>query len=173
MKKSPLLLLVCILLCSNLSFAQTFEKTTQWLSSQLNQLVKEDKSKSLKVNDKESIPTFNFKGCQMNMNIDAKSDNKDFNLGINMSWLLKDVQKVSYTREKEGGYELKLLVPADRMKMTMGFGHDNSLTGSFNLKDEDKGDSKTNFTLHTQNEDLVKQVVQKFEESVRTCRNSK
>lgn len=170
MKKLQLLSLAFILFSSNLVLAQSLESNTQWLSRNLDRLVKEEKGKNLTVNDKESVPTFRFKGCQMNMNIDSRDSDVDF--GMTISWLLKDVQRVSYAREKDGNYELKMIVPADRMKMKLGFGKDNALSGSFNLKDEDK-DSKTNFTLHTQDEGLVKEIVQKFEDSVRMCKNTR
>ncbi|RYU96546.1 hypothetical protein [Emticicia agri] len=170
MKKLPLFSIALVLLCTNLVSAQTLESNTQWLSSHLDRLVKEEKGKNLTVNDKESVPTFRFKGCQMNMNIDSRDS--DVNFGMTISWLLKDVQKVSYAREKDGNYELKMIVPADRLKMKLGFGNDNALSGSFNLKDDDNN-SKTNFTLHTQDESLVKEIVHKFEDSVRMCKNAR
>lgn len=169
MKKLQLLSLALVMFCSNLVFAQSLEANTQWLSSHLDKLVKEEKGKNLNVNGKESVPTFKFKGCQMNMNIDSRDSDVDF--GMSISWLLKDVQRVSYAK-KDSNYELKMIVPADRMKMKLGFGNDNALSGSFNLKDNDS-DSKTNFTLHTDDESLVKEIVHKFEDSVRMCRNSK
>jgi len=169
MKKLQLLSLALLLGCSNLVFAQSLESNTQWLSNHLDKLVKEEKGKNLNVNGKESVPTFKFKGCQMNMNIDSRDSDVDF--GMSISWLLKDVQRVSYAR-KDSNYELKMIVPADRLKMKLGFGNDNALSGSFNLKDND-GDSKTNFTLHTDDESLVKEIVHKFEDSVRMCRNSR
>ncbi len=170
MKKLQLLSLALVLFSSNLVLAQSLESNTQWLSNHLDQLVKEEKGKNLNVNGKESVPTFKFKGCQMNMNIDSRDS--DVNFGMTISWLLKDVQKVSYAREKDGNYELKMQVPADRMKMKLGFGNDNALSGSFNLKDNDS-DSKNTFTLHTKDENLVKEVVQKFEDSVRMCKNTR
>jgi hypothetical protein len=169
MKKKSYFLLACILFFAKFSMAQTLEKNTQWLSSQLNHLVKDD-DKKLKVNEKETAPSFNFKGCQMNMDIDTKD--KDFDFQMRLSWLLKDVKGVTYTREKDGDYELNLNVPADKMKVKLGFGDENSIGGSFNMKDEDK-DDKTNFTLHTRDENLVRQMVAKFEESVRVCKNSR
>ncbi len=169
MKKTSYLLLICILLTAKVTMSQTLEKNTQWLSGQLNNLVK-DENKKLKVNQKESFPTFNFKGCQMNMDIDAKD--KDFDFGMRLSWLLKDVKGVTYAREKNGNYELNLNVPADKMKVKLDFGRENSIGGSFNINDDDK-DGKTNFTLHTADETLVKQMVVRFEESVKVCRNMK
>lgn len=172
MKKLQLLSIALVLCCSNLVFAQSLEANTQWLSSHLDKLVKEENGKNLNINNKESVPTFRFKGCQMNMNIDSKkSKDSDVDFGMSISWLLKDVQRVSYAREKDG-YELKMVVPADRMKMKLGFGNDNALSGSFNLKDNDS-DSKTSFTLHTDDENLVKEVVHKFEDSVRMCKNTR
>jgi hypothetical protein len=169
MKKLQLLSLALVLCCSNLVFAQSLEANTQWLSNHLDRLVKEEKGKGLNINGKESVPTFRFKGCQMNMNIDSRDSDVDF--GMSISWLLKDVQRVSYAK-KDSNYELKMIVPADRLKMKLGFGNDNALSGSFNLKDNDS-DSKTNFTLHTNDESLVKEIVHKFEDSVRMCRNSR
>ncbi|MBA4852543.1 hypothetical protein [Emticicia sp. BO119] len=169
MKKLQLLSLALLLLCSNLVIAQSLESNTQWLSVHLDKLVKEEKGKNLNVNGKESVPTFRFKGCQMNMNIDSRDSDVDF--GMSISWLLKDVQRVSYAR-KDNNYELKMIVPADRLKMKLGFGNDNALSGSFNLKDNDS-DSKTNFTLHTDDESIVKAIVNKFEDTVRMCKNSR
>jgi hypothetical protein len=150
-------------------FAQTLEANTQWLSTHLDRLVKEEKGKNLNVNGKESVPTFRFKGCQMNMNIDSRDSDVDF--GMTISWLLKDIQRISYAR-KDNNYELKMIVPADRLKMKLGFGNDNALSGSFNLKDNDN-DSKTNFTLHTDDESMVKAIVNKFEDTVKMCKNSR
>jgi hypothetical protein len=170
MKKLQLLSLVFVLLCSNMALAQSLESNTQWLSNHLDRLVKEEKGTNLNVNGKESVPTFRFKGCQMNMNIDSRDS--DVNFGMTISWLLKDVQRVSYVRENDKNYELKMIVPADRIKMKLGFGNDNALSGSFNLKGDDN-DSKTNFILHTEDERLVKEVVQKFEDTVRMCKNTR
>lgn len=169
MKKLPLLSFALVLFCTNLVFSQSLESNTQWLSSHLDKLVKEEKGKNLNANNKKSVPTFKFKGCQMNMNIDSKDSDVDF--GMTISWLLKDVQRVSYAKEKDG-YELKMIVPADRLKVKLGFGNDNGLSGSFNLKDNEN-DSKTSFTLHTEDESLVKEVVHKFEDSVRMCKNTR
>lgn len=166
MKKLQLGIITLMLLGANSVFAQSLEANTQWLSKNLDRLVKEEKGK-------ESVPTFKFKGCQMNMNIDSKnSKDSDVDFGMSISWLLKDVQRVSYEREKDGNYELKMQVPADRMKMKLGFGNDNNLSGSFNLKDNDS-DSKTSFTLHTQDESLVKEMVHRFEDSVKMCKNAR
>lgn len=170
MKKLQLLSLVFVLFCSNMALAQSLESNTQWLSNHLDRLVKEEKGTNLNVNGKESVPTFRFKGCQMNMNIDSRDS--DINFGMTISWLLKDVQRVSYVRENDKNYELKMIVPADRIKMKLGFGNDNALSGSFNLKGDDN-DSKTNFILHTEDERLVKEVVQKFEDTVRMCKNTR
>lgn len=169
MKKLQLGIITLLLLGINSAFAQSLEANTQWLSKQMDRFVKEEKSKNLKANENKSVPTFKFKGCQMNMNIDSKDSDVDF--GMSISWLLKDVQRISYDHEKDG-YELKMQVPADRMKMKLGFGDDNKLSGSFNLKDNES-DSKTSFTLHTQDESLVKEIVHRFEDSVRICKNTK
>ncbi|PLK45414.1 hypothetical protein [Emticicia sp. TH156] len=172
MKKLQLLITSVILLFgTNLAFAQTLESNTKWLSFQLDRLVKEKDGNHLKVNDNEAVPTFKFKGCQMNMNIDARDS--DLNFGMRISWLLKDVQKISYDKEDSGEYQLKMIVPADRMRMKVGFGQNHNIGGSFNLKNDDDNESKTNFSLHTKDERLVKEIVNKFEESVKICKNTR
>lgn len=171
MKKLQSLLVALLLVGSNFAFAQTLESNTRWLSNQLDRLVKEDEGHKPKENDNKAVPTFKFNGCQMNMNIDTKDS--DVNFGMRISWLLKDVQKISYAKEDGGEYQLKMIVPADRMKMKVGFGRNHNIGGSFNLKSDDDNDSKTNFSLHTKDERLVKEIVNKFEESVKICKNTR
>lgn len=150
--------------------AQTLARNTDWLEKQLNKLVTDDDKHNMNVNGKKATPKFDFKGCQMNMNLDSKDD--DVSIGMNMAWQLKDVRKVSYTKEKDGQYKLMLDVPADKMKMNMGLG---SFTGSFNLNDKDskEKESNTSFSLSTKDESLVKEIKQKFDESVQLCRKAK
>lgn len=153
--------------------AQTLNKNTAWLQKQLNALAKEDEDHNVKVNGKKSTPKFDFKGCQMNMNIDSKDE--DVSVGMNLAWQLKDVRKVSYKREKDGNYALVLDVPADKVKMNMGIG---GFSGTFNMNDEkdkkDKGENSTSsFSLTTKDEKVVKELKQKFDESVELCRKGK
>ena len=101
------------------------------------------------------------------MNLSAKEE--DFSMGINISWLLKDVKKVSCQKQKDGNYQLVLDVPADRIKMDLSFGKDNTIGGSFNVKDEGK-DSNTSFTLSTKDEVVIKEMVQRFEGAVREAK---
>lgn len=166
MKK--LLLTLSLLTCSTLIFAQSALKTnTDWLTTHLNKLVIDDDDKQLNVNGKKSKPVFSFAGKKMLMNLSAKD--KDFSMGFNLSWSLKDVRKVSYKKEKDGNYELVLDVPADRIKVDLGFGNDNNIGGSFNVKDDDK-DSHTSFMLVTKDENVVKEITQHFESAIREAR---
>ena len=167
MKK--LFLIFFAVVFSTQTFAQTtaLKQQTDWLTTQLNKLVIDDDAKKISVNDKKATPVFSFAGKKMLMNVSAKDEG--FSMGFNISWLLQDVKKVSYKKEKNGNYELVLDVPADRIKMDMGFGKDNSLGGSFNVKDE-KNDSHTSFTLSTKDEALVKEIVQRFEGAVHEAR---
>ncbi len=148
--------------------AQTLAKNTDWLEKQLNKLVKDEDKHDVNVNGKKASPKFDFKGCQMNMNLDTKDENVSF--GMNMAWQLKDVRKVSYKKDKDGQYSLVLDVPADKVKMNMGVG---GFSGSFNSNDKDKKDSNTSFSLSTKDESLVKEIKQKFDESVQLCRQGK
>ena len=149
--------------------AQTLAKNTAWLEKQLNKLVSEDEKHNLKSNGKKAVPKFNFKGCQMNMVLDSKDEEVSF--GMNMAWQLKDVRKVTYKQNKDREYTLILDVPADKIKMNMGMG---GFSGSFNMDDEDIKESGSNssFTLDTKDEGLVKEIKQKFEESVQLCRKT-
>ena len=56
--------------------------------------------------------------------------------------------------------------------MEMGFGKDNTIGGSFNVKDDknDKNDSHTSFTLSTKDETLVKEIVQHFDKAIAEAR---
>ncbi|WP_435357321.1 hypothetical protein [Emticicia sp. SJ17W-69] len=156
-------------LLSTQTFAQTaaLKQQTDWLTSQLNKLVIDDDNRKMNVNDHKSKPTFSFVGSKMLMNLTAKEEN--FSMGVNISWLLKDVRKVSYQKQKDGNYKLVLDVPADRIKMDLGFGKDNTIGGSFNVNDKDDKDP-TSFTLSTKDETLVKEMVQQFEGAVREAR---
>ncbi len=165
MKKNAGLLAIMTLLMTSWVQAQTLDKNTAWLSSNLNRLVKDEGKDS-----GNAVSNFNFKGCQMNMDVNAGERDLDFNMRL--SWLLKDVRNVYYTKENDGKYKLNLEVPADRMKVRLGFGDENSIGGSFNLKNKDN-EANTNFSLNTRDEVLVKQMVGKFEESVRVCRNQR
>ena len=154
---------------STQTFAQTaaLKQQTDWLTSQLNKLVIDDDNRKMNVNDHKSKPTFSFAGSKMLMNLTAKEEN--FSMGVNISWLLKDVRKVSYQKQKDGNYKLVLDVPADRIKMDLGFGKENTIGGSFNVNDT-KDKDPTSFTLSTKDETLVKEMVQRFEGAVREAR---
>ena len=166
MKK--LFLTLSLLTCTTLIFAQsTLKAQTDWLTTRLNKLVIDDDDKKLTINDKKAKPIFSFAGNKMLMAINAKDDG--FSMGFNISWLLKDVRKVSYQKQKDGNYRLVLDVPADRIKMDLGFGKDNTVGGSFNVKD-DKNDNHTTFTLDTKDEALVKEMVQRFDAAVREAK---
>lgn len=166
MKK--LLLTLSLFSCSTFIFAQsTLKANTDWLTTHLNKLVINDDDKQLNVNGNKSKPVFSFAGNKMLMDISAKD--KDFSMGFNISWSLKDVRKVSYKKEKDGNYELVLDVPADRIKVDLGFGKDNTIGGSFNVKDDDK-DNHTSFTLATKDENVVKDITQHFESAIREAR---
>lgn len=166
MKK--LLLTLSLITCTTLIFAQSALKTnTDWLTTHLNKLVIDDDDKQMNVNGKKSKPVFSFAGNKMLMNLNAKD--KDFSIGFNISWSLKDVRKVSYKKEKDRNYELVLDVPADRVKVDLGFGRDNNIGGSFNVKDDNK-DSHTSFSLATKDENVVKEITQHFESAIREAR---
>jgi hypothetical protein len=166
MKK--LFLTFSLLICTTLIFAQSTLKThTDWLTTRLNKLVIDDDDKKLTVNDKKSKPVFSFAGNKMLMAINAKDEG--FSMGFNISWSLKDVRKISYKKEKNGNYELVLDVPADRVKVDLGFGKDNNIGGSFNVKD-DKSDSHTSFTLDTKDENVVKDITQHFESAIKEAK---
>jgi hypothetical protein len=142
--------------------AQTLAKNEAWLEKTFDQLIKDKK-------DNET-PKFTFKGCQMNMDLDTKD--KDVSVGMHMGWLLSDIRKVNYRKDKDGQYTLLLDVPADKVKMAMnlsGFG------GSFNQDNKDKNnkDSTTSLNLSTSDESMVKQIKQRLEESARLCRQGK
>jgi hypothetical protein len=144
--------------------AQSLTQNTTSLAQKLNSLTKKEK---------DADHSFSFKGCQMNMDVKTKDDDVKFDMRL--SWQLKDVQKVSYLKTKDGYYDFNLKVPADRIKMKMGFGDDNSIGGSFNISSDDKkdSDSKTSFDLKTKDESEVKDLTQRFEEVIKTCKSVK
>jgi len=167
MKK--ILLILSLLTSSTLIFAQSgLKANTDWLTTHLNKLVVDNDDKQLNLNGKKSKPVFSFAGNKMLMNLSAKD--KGFSMGFNVSWSLKDVRKVSYKKEKDGNYKLVLDVPADRVKVDLGFGKDNNIGGSFNVKDDEK-DNHTSFTLATKDENVVKEITQHFESAIREARN--
>ena len=142
--------------------AQTLAKNGQWLEKQFDKLIKDEKD--------NKVPKFTFKDCQMNMNLDAKD--KDVSVGMHMAWLLSDVRKISYKKDKDGQYTLLLDVPADKIKMAMNLG---GFGGSFNQdgKDKHNKDNTTSLNLSTTDELLVRQIKQKLEESVQLCQQGK
>ena len=142
--------------------AQTLTKNGQWLEKQLDQLVKDKKE--------NEAPKFTFKGCQMNMDLDTKD--KEVSVGMHMGWLLSDVRKITYKKEKDGQYTLLIDVPADKVKMAMNVG---GIGGSFNQDSKDKHnkDNTTSLNLSTTDESLVRQIKQKLEESVQLCKQGK
>ena len=160
-------LLSLTFLTGSQTHAQMLAKNTDWLEKQLNRLVTDDEQHNMNLNGKKSTPKFDFNGCQMNMNLDNKD--KDVSIGMNVAWQLEDVRKISYKQEKDGQYTLVLDVPADKMKMNMGLG---GFSGSFNMNDKDtKGeDTNSSFSLGTKDEALMRQIKQKFDESVQLCR---
>ncbi len=154
---------VCLSLATPQSVqAQTLAKNGAWLEKQFDKLIRDEK-------DNET-PRFTFRGCQMNMDLDTKD--KDASVGMHMGWLLSDVRKVSYRKDKDGQYTLLLDVPADKVKMTMNLG---GFGGSFNQDSKDKGnkDNITSLSLSTTDESLVRQIKQKLDESVQLCHQGK
>jgi hypothetical protein len=162
---------ICLTLQASAQSA-AFKQNTQWLENKLNTLVIDDDDKKLEVNGKKSHPTFKFNACQMLMLIQANDDK--FSMNMNISWLLKDVTKVSYKKGDDGNYAIVLNVPPDRMKVDMGFGNDNSVSGSFNLGDDkkakDKNDNQNSFSLATKDEKLIQEMVKRFESCIAECK---
>lgn len=162
-RKLIISLLTCfIFLLTQHTHAQTLIKNEDWLEKQFNKLVTDK--------DEKETPKFTFKGCQMSMALDSRD--KDVSVGMNIAWQLRDVQKVSYKKEKNGQYTLLLDVPADKVKMAMSLG---GFSGAFNTdgKDKPNKDNTTSLNLATNDESLVKQIKQKLEESVQFCRQQK
>lgn len=162
MKKLFLICTIALTTIGSASFAQSLSQNTTFLAQKLNALS----------DDKDDDAQFSFKGCQMNIDVKDKDKDDDFNFGMTISWQLKEVRKVSYVRTKDGFYDLKLDVPADKIKMNLGFGNDNSVNGSFNINDGKK-DSNTSFDLKTKDEATVKEIAARFESVVNSCKNIK
>lgn len=106
------------------------------------------------------------------MNMDLNTKDKDVSVGMHMGWLLSDIHKVNYRKDKDGQYTLLLDVPADKVKMAMNLG---GFGGSFNQDNKDKNnkDNTTSLNLSTSDEAMVKQIKQRLEESARLCRQGK
>ena len=171
--KNYLLFTVLLVFAGRMAFAQSaaFTQNTQWLENKLNTLVIDDEDKKMEVNGKKTHPTFKFNGCQMAMNIAAHDPS--FSMNMSISWLLKDVTKVSYKKEKDGKYTFALSVPPDRMKINLGKDSGNSISGNFNLKDDDKDksdESENNFKLNTTDEKLVQEMVTRFKTCIADCK---
>ena len=155
-------------------FAQnaTLSKNNQWLEKTLNTYVTTDKDDNDKDGGKETKPTFKFAGCRMAM--DVKAEEENFAMGINMSWLLKDIRKVNYKKEKDGTYTLLLDVPTEKVNMDMGFGGNSSVSFKTSNTDKNKNDNdnsnKTSFSLTTKDEKLVQEMVRRFESSIGECK---
>lgn len=164
MKKLFLISALLISSAANTLFAQNLAQNSSTLAQKLNVLTKD--------NNNDAEHSFSFKGCQMNM--DVRNMDSDIKFGMKLSWQMKDVRNISYKKNKDGFYDFMLDVPADRIKMKIGFGDDNHIGGSFNLNDNSKDkDSKTNFDVHTKDERVVKDLATRFNEIVKTCKNMK
>jgi len=61
------------------------------------------------------------------LNVNGKKSRFVFSLGFNISLSLKHVRKVSYKQEKDGNCELVLVIPADHVKVDLGFRKDNNI----------------------------------------------
>lgn len=164
MKKLFFVCTVALIAMVSTTFAQSLTQNTTFLAQKLNSLSR----------DKDDNAQFSFKGCQMNIDVKDKDRGDDFNFAMTISWQLKEVRKVSYVKNQDGFYDLKLDVPADKIKMNLGFGNDNSINGSFNVNDgkDGKGD-KTSFDLKTKDEATVKDIAARFETVVNSCKNAK
>lgn len=164
MKKLFLISALLVSSLFNTLFAQNLAQNSATLAQKLNILTKNEED--------DAEHSFSFKGCQMNM--DVRNTDSDVKFGMKLSWQMKDVRKVSYKKNKDGFYDFTLDVPADRIKMKIGFGNDNQIGGSFNLNDDNKDkDNQTNFDVHTKDERVVKDLAARFDEVVRTCKNMK
>ncbi|MCU0326948.1 MAG: hypothetical protein MUF45_17185 [Spirosomaceae bacterium] len=164
MNKLFLICTIALMAMVSTTFAQSLTQNTTFLAQKLNALS----------NDKDDNAHFSFKGCQMNIDVKDKDKDDDFNFGMTISWQLKEVRKVSYVKTKDGFYDLKLDVPADKIKMNLGFGNDNSVNSSFNVKDsKDSKNSHTSFDLKTKDEATVKEIAARFESVVNSCKNTK
>jgi Fe-S cluster biogenesis protein NfuA len=88
---------------------------------------------------------FRFDDCDARMEIEVK-EKDGFNLGMNMGCSLSQIEKVSY--QKEGNsYKLKL-----------------------HMKEEAKNDSFS-FSVSTDDEKLMREIKQRLETSIATCKS--
>lgn len=164
------LLLALVSTLPALAQSDRLQRNAAWIQKQLNEVADRDDDGEVR---------FALAGCDMAMTVANKKDAKDdVSFALTISWLLKDVRKVSYTKDKDSkGYTLHLDVPADRLSTQIGLGKDNNISGSFNMKDDDKkkpsSDSQTNISLDTKDEELVKAIVAKLQDSVQLCKGGK
>ncbi len=117
-------------------------KDTKWLEGQLNELVKEKNTDPKK-------KQFAFNQCQCEFKAENKNDG-GFNFNMNYNFDLKEVSSVSYARNEDNTYDFIIKLKTDNKNDSFNF---NSI----------------NTTLYTSDEKKVKEVVDTFRSSVKTC----
>jgi hypothetical protein len=133
-------------LCTHLSYAQTsVAKETKILEQQRNLLSIADKKKSGK-------EKFEFDGCSCKYTYTSHTDKTAFNMSRTNEFDLKEISSVSYSKNENNSYELRLKLKTE----------DNPVTQEFDF-------SSINVNLNTWDEKQVKDIAGRFKNAVKTC----
>lgn len=131
---------------THISYAQSSAaKETKILEQQLNLLSVADKNQSGK-------EKFEFDGCNCKYTYTSLTDKDAFNMSRINEFDLKEISSVSYFKNEDNTYELRLKLKTE----------DNPVTRLFDL-------SSINVNLNTSDEKQVKEIAGRFKNAVKTC----
>jgi hypothetical protein len=120
-------------------------KQTKILEQQLNLLASA-------ANKQSGEEKFEFNGCDCKYSLQSKGNKDGFNMSKTNSFNLKEVSSVSYARNENNTYELRLKLKTE----------DNAVTQAFDL-------SSINVNLNTSDEKQIKDLTSRFKNAVKTC----
>lgn len=143
------LALALVIFCTHYSYSQSgISKETKILEQQLNLFSAANEKQAGK-------EKFEFDGCSCKY-INVNDESKDsFSMSKTSSFDLKEVSSVSYAKNDNNTYELRVKLKTE----------DNALTQMFDL-------SSINVNLYTSDEKQVKAIANRFKDAVKSC-NSK
>ncbi|QHT66083.1 hypothetical protein GXP67_05075 [Rhodocytophaga rosea] len=128
----------------NMQAQSAVAKDTEWLEKELNTLAKSAKKSTVS-------QQYDFNECSCKYSAKANDDGGGFNLDKNFTFNLNEINNITYVRNEDKTYEL-------RMKMKT----DSDIVGFLNL-------DMITTTLYTSDENKVKEIVNKLRTTVKTC----
>jgi hypothetical protein len=121
----------------------TVAKDTEWLEKELNTLAKNKKS--------AGTQQYDFTECSCKYLAKAKDSDGGFNLNKDFTFNLNEIRNITYVRNEDETYELRLKLKTDSEIVNF----------------LDLGTITT--TLYTSDEKKVKEIVNKLRTTVKTC----